>query len=195
MTATQLLSSARVADLAASMPAEYAALVVSIRRESQRLANASAQTQWIAAIHAHGSERDALAAARAELADVTARLAVCVEAEGLHRDGLKQLRADARLNEARSSLAGVALDMSTKQRTLAEAIQQAEARRAAKVAALVEEGVPAEMAQSIARPSLAELAAMQAELEAMPGKSAAVSQVLKSAEALVLHAYPEAATA
>ena len=147
--------------------------------------------QWVAAVQQHGSERDALAAARAELADVTCRLDVSTKAKEALRAGKARLREDARLHDARSAQVRKNLDHGAKCKTLQSAIQQAEMARDTKVRMLVDEGVPLEIAQSSARPTLDDIRRLKDEHEAMPALMTETASLMKSSAALVRHVYPE----
>ena len=191
----QLLEDAELVDLVGAMPREYEAITASIQQACLRLLRASSQAQWVEAVRAHGGERDALAAARAELADVTCRLENATRAHESIRKAKDRLRGDSRLSEIQGSLAQQSLAQASKQSTLANAIQQAERDREAKVRALVDDGVPEPMALSVARPNLAEIDAMRNAHDAIPAEMAELSKLLRSSAALVRHAYPEAVNA
>lgn len=190
----QLLADAELVDLATAMPGEFAAITRHIQRNTLRLLQVDPASQWIAAVEQHGSERDALAAARAELADVTCRLEVAHRGREAVRKGKERLREDAQLHGARSELAQQQLDREAKQRTLLNAIQQAERNREAKVRAWVDDGVPEATALSVARPTLGEIGRMQDELDAIPAQQEEVSKLLRSSAELVRHAYPDLAS-
>lgn len=188
----QLLADAQLVDLVTAMPGEFAAIIRHIQRNTLRLLQVDPASQWIAAVEQHGSERDALAAARAELADVTCRLEVAHRGREAVRKGKERLREDARLHGARSELARQQLDREAKRNTLERAIQHAERNREAKIRALIDDGVPEDTALSVAKPPLSEIEHMRGELEAMPAQQEEISELLRSSAALVRHAYSEA---
>ncbi|RRW29103.1 hypothetical protein [Ectopseudomonas oleovorans] len=188
----QLLADAQLVDLATAMPGEFAAIIHRIQRFTLRLLQTDSASQWIAAVEQHGSERDALAAARAELADVTCRLEVAQRGREAVRKGKERLREDAQLHGIRSELVQEQLNREAKQRTLLNVIQQAERSREAKVRALVDDGVPEATALSVAKPPLAEIDRLHDELAAIPAQQEAISELLRSSAALVRHAYSEA---
>jgi len=187
----QLLADAERVDLATAQPDEFTAIINRIQQATLQLLRVDTAAQWIAAVHQHGSERDALAAARAELAGVTCRLDISTKAKEALREGKARLRADARLHGALSAQVQKNLDHGAKCKTLESAIQHAERSRDAKVRTLVDEGVPQATALSVARPTLGDIQRLKDEHEAMPTIMAETASLMKSSAALVRHTYPE----
>lgn len=187
----QLLTDAQRVDLAAAMPDEFQAITIRTQQAMRQLVRVDVAAQWIAAVEQHGDERDALAAARADLADIICRLDVARAAKEALREGKTRLRADARLHEARAAAVQQNLVCGAKCRTLESAIQQAERNRDSKVRALVDEGVPEATALSVARPTLGDIQRLKDEHGAMPAFMAETASLMKSSTALVRHAYPE----
>ncbi len=187
----QLLADAQRVDLATACPDEFTSITNRIQQTTLQMLRIDTAAQWVAAVQQHGSERDALAAARAELADVTCRLDVSTKAKEALRAGKARLREDARLHDARSAQVRKNLDHGAKCKTLQSAIQQAEMARDTKVRMLVDEGVPLEIAQSSARPTLDDIRRLKDEHEAMPALMTETASLMKSSAALVRHVYPE----
>lgn len=187
----QLLADAELVDLATSKPDEFTAIISRTRQTTLQLLLTCSQPQWVAAVRQHGSERDALAAARAELADVTCRLEVAQQAQEALREGKMRLRADARLHDAKAVLVQKSLDHSAQCRTLESAIQQAERSRDAKVRALIDDGVPEATALSVARPNLGEIERLKEEHEAIPAQQAEIRRLVGISANLVRHVYAE----
>lgn len=187
----QLLADAQRVDLATACPDEFTSITNRIQQTTLQMLRIDTAAQWVAAVQQHGSERDALAAARAELADVTCRLDISTKAKEALRAGKARLREDARLHDAHSAQVWKNLDHGAKCKTLQSAIQQAERARDTKVRMLVDEGVPLEIAQSSARPTLDDIRRLKDEHEAMPALMAETASLVKSSAALVRHAYPE----
>lgn len=187
----QLLTDAERVDLAIAKPDEFTGIINRIQQATLQLLRVDTAAQWIAAVEQHGSERDALAAARAELADVICRLDISMKAKEALRDGKARLRADARLHGALSAQVQKNLDHGAKCKTLESAIQQAERGRVAKVRGLVDEGVPEAMALSVARPTLGEIARLKEEHKAIPAQQAEIRKLIGSSAALVRHVYAE----
>lgn len=191
----QLLTDAERVDLAFAKPDEFTGIINRIQQATLQLLRVDTAAQWIAAVEQHGSERDALAAARAELADVTCRLGVAQKANEAIREGKGRLRADAPLHDARAVLVQQSLDHGARCRALESAIQQAERSRDAKVRGLVDEGVPEATALSVARPTLGEIARLKEEHEAIPAQQAEIRKLIGSYGVLVRHVYPETTAA
>ncbi|PTU75595.1 hypothetical protein DBO86_25490 [Pseudomonas indoloxydans] len=187
----QLLADAQRVDLATACPDEFTSITNRIQQTTLQMLRIDTAAQWVAAVQQHGSERDALAAARAELADVTCRLDISTKAKEALRAGKARLREDARLHDARSAQVRKNLDHGAKCKTLQSAIQQAEMARDTKVRMLVDEGVPLEIAQSSARPTLDDIRRLKDEHEAMPALMTETASLMKSSAALVRHVYPE----
>ena len=187
----QLLADAQRVDLAAEMPDEFEAINVRTQQAMLQLIRVDAAAQWIAAVEQHGSERAALAAARADLADVLCRLDVAKMAKEALREAKTRLRADARLHDTKLAAVQQNLACGAKCRTLESAVQQAERTRDSKVRALVDDGVPEATALSVARPTLADIQRLKDEHEAMPALMAQSAALMKSSAALVRHTYLE----
>lgn len=187
----QLLTDAQRVDLAAAMPDEFQAITIRTQQAMLQLIRVDVAAQWIAAVEQHGGERDALAAARADLADILCRLDVAKAAKETLREGKTRLRADARLHDVKMAAIQQNLGCGAKCRTLENSIQQAERTRDSKVRALVDEGVPEATALSVARPTLGDIQRLKDEHEAMPGLMAETAPLMKSSAALVRHTYPE----
>lgn len=190
----QLLADAELVDLATSKPDEFTAIISRTRQTTLQLLRTCSQPQWVAAVRQHGSERDALAAARAELADVTCRLEVAQKAQEALNAGKNRLREDAQLRGVQSALIQKQFDQRASQCSLEGVIQRAERDREAKVRALIDDGVPEATALSVARPTLGDIDRMKGELDAIPAQQEEVSELLRSSVMLVRHAYPGAAS-
>ena len=62
----QLLADAQRVDLATACPDEFTSITNRIQQTTLQMLRIDTAAQWVAAVQQHGSERDALAAARAE---------------------------------------------------------------------------------------------------------------------------------
>lgn len=168
---------------------EFSTLTAEADRFSERFKHARTYARWLIAIRKHGSPAQAVEAAQRgrdearrqyeQLNDATSEIRQA-------RDALRTNLGDNKLTDLFKQLS----DADSTTNDLRAIANNMRSTRNAKVAALIEDGIPEDTALSVAKPSLAEIEAKFKEADDMPDKISALRAAVRTYEAKVNYLYP-----
>ena len=181
-----LLAHAKLVDLLDTGGiSEFSTLTAEADRISERFKHARTHARWLIAIRKHGSPAQALEAAQRGLDEARRQYKQLNDAAS----EIRQAREALLVSLGGDRLAGLFEQLGNVE-AVAMAANSMQDMRNAKVASLIEDGVPEATALSIAKPSLAEIKTKQDEAKAIPGKISELKAATISSADKVRYLYP-----
>ena len=186
----ELLARAKLVDLIdVGGISEFSTLTAEADYLSERFKNARTHSRWLIAIRKHGSPAQAVEAAQRARDEARRQYEQLNEAASeirQARDALRTYLGDSKLTDLFKQLS----DADSTTNDLRAIANNMRGTRNEKVASLIEDGVSEATALSVAKPSLADIAAKLDEAKAIPEKVSALRAVVSSYEAKVNYLYP-----
>lgn len=182
----ELLTHAKLADLIdAGGFGEFSTLTTEADSLTERLKLARMRARWLLAIRKHGSPAQAVEAAKRGRDEARRNFEQLNDATS----EISQARAALLVSLGGDRLEGLFEQLGNVESITMAAISMKDIRNA-KVASLIEDGVPEATALSIAKPSLAEIKAKEDEVNAIHGKVSELKAAIITSEAKVKYLYP-----
>lgn len=186
----ELLAHAKLADLVTTTDIEeFSKLATEADGLFAEFRRARMNARWLAAIRTHGSHENALQVEKQRrdyaLSQVNQMSAATSDIRKA-RDAMTYGVGGNKLNDVFTQIK----DADSEASDLRVIANNMRSTRNAKVAALIEDDIPEETALSVAKPSLADIAAKLDEAKAIPEKVSALRAVVSSYEAKVNYLYP-----
>lgn len=182
----KLLSHAKLVDLIDSGGfGKFSTLTTEADRLFETLKRARMHARWLLAIRKHGSPAQAVEAAQRGRDEARRQREQLLDAAS----EIRQARDALLVSLGGDRLAGLFEQLGNVE-AIAMAANSMQDMRNAKVASLIEDGVPEATALSIAKPSLAEIKAKEDEAKAIPGKVSELKAATISSVTKVNYLYP-----